>query len=127
MNAERASIPSELRERLAADYRPVRALRSPLVRTMWITPVALVALFAASTWFEVRLDATRLGWLGVWGLSFAQFALGLTVVAAALRESIPGRGWSRASIALWLAMPILAVVAVTIFSWEQSPVLLRTR
>lgn len=118
-------VPAELRERLAADYRPVTALRSPVLRTLAIAPLALVALFAASTWFEVRPDAHRLGWLGVWGLSLAQFAIGLAVVAAALRESIPGRGWSRAAIALWLAIPIAAVVGVTLFSWDVSPVFLR--
>src|SRR5262245_9059787 len=104
MNGE--SIPSELRDRLAADYRPVTALRSPLVRAMWIGPLAVVTLFAASTWFAVRTDAPRLGWFGVWGLSIAQLAIGLTVVAAALREAIPGRGWSRAAMALWIAIPI---------------------
>jgi hypothetical protein len=49
------------------------------------------------------------------------------VVAAALRESIPGRGWSRAAIALWLSMPIVGIVAVTMISWQASPVLLRGR
>jgi hypothetical protein len=119
------AVPAQLRARLAAEYAPVAALRSPLVRTMAIVPLAMLALFAASSWFEVRPDAHRLGWVGVWGLSIVQCAIGLAVVSAALRESIPGRGWSAVAIALWLAIPVCAVVAVTFVSWETSPVFLR--
>ena len=88
-------------------------------------PIALVALFAAPIAFNVRPDAVNLGWSGVWGLSLIQSVLGLAVVVAALRESVPGRGWSRGAIALWLAIPIALVIGITFFSWKASPVLLR--
>jgi hypothetical protein len=119
------SLPSDLRVRLQADYRPVRVLRSPVARAMWLLPVALIALLAAPVAFNVRPDAPHLGWMGVWGVSIAQSILGLAVLAAALRESVPGRGWSGAAIALWLTVPIVAIVGVTIVSWNVSPVLLR--
>jgi hypothetical protein len=119
------TIAPELRARLAADYQPVRALRSPWMRALWILPLAAVTLFAAPIAFNVRSDAPGLGWLGVWGLSVAQSVMGLLVVGAALRESIPGRDWSRSAIALWLAMPIVIVVAVTLTSWDVSQVFLR--
>lgn len=118
------TAPAELRARLAADYRPVRALPSPWARALWILPFALVALIAAPLVFSVRPDAANLGWIGVWGFSIAQTLIGLIVIGAALRESIPGRDWSRAAIALWITLPIVAVVAVTLFSWEASPVTL---
>jgi len=118
------TAPAELRARLAADYRPVRTLRSPWTRALWILPLALLSLIAAPVVFSVRPDAPNLGWIGVWGFSIAQTLIGLLAVGAALRESIPGRDWSRAAIALWLALPIVAVVAVTFFSWETSPVTL---
>jgi hypothetical protein len=118
-------MPADLRARLETDYQPVRALRSPLSRAFWVLPIALVALFAAPIAFNVRPDAANLGWSGVWGLSLIQSVLGLAVVVAALRESVPGRGWSRGAIALWLAMPIAMVIAITLFSWNASPVLLR--
>jgi hypothetical protein len=60
----------------------------------------------------------------VWGLSLVQCAIGFAVVGAALRESIPGRGWSVRAIAVWLLLPMVAVVAVTLTSWEASQVLL---
>ena len=119
-------MPAELRARLETDYQPVRALRPPWSRGVWVVPLALVALFAAPIAFNVRPDAANLGWSGVWGLSFVQSVLGLAVVVAALRESVPGRGWSRGAIALWLAIPIAMVIGVTLVSWNTSPVLLRS-
>jgi hypothetical protein len=121
------TAPADLRARLAADYRPVRALPSPWARALWILPFALLALIAAPFAFSVRPDAANLGWRGVWGLSIAQSLMGLLVVGAALRECIPGRDWSRAAIALWLSIPVAAVVGVTILSWEASPVFLRSQ
>jgi len=119
-------MPADLRRRLTADYRPVRVLPSPLLRMLWVAPVAAVALFAAPIAFNVRPDASSLGWSGVWGLSLAQSVIGLAVVAAALRESIPGRGWRPGAIALWLAVPTAVVIGVTMVSWSASPVLLRS-
>lgn len=119
------AMPSGLRDRLAADYQPVRALGSPWARALWVMPLGLIALLAAPIAFDVRQDATRLGWTGLWGFSLLQSVIGFTVVAAALRESIPGRGWGRGAIALWLMLPLVAVVAVTMTSWQFSPTLLR--
>ena len=119
-----ANLPDNLRARLAADFGPVRALRSPWTRALSIVPLAIVALIAAPVAFDVRPGAD-LGWLGVWGLSIAQSLIGLAVIGAALRESVPGRDWSGAAIALWLAIPIVAIVGVTMLSWEASPVFLR--
>lgn len=121
------SVPADLRARMQADYRPVRVLRSPLTRALSLLPLALIALLAASIAFNVRPDATRLGWVGVWGLSIIQFVIGVAVLVAALRESVPGRGWSARAIALWVAIPIAGVIAVTFFSWDVSPVVLRNQ
>jgi hypothetical protein len=119
------AAPADLRARLAADYAPVKALPSPWARAMWVLPLAAVALLAAPLAFNVRTDAPRLGWFGVWGVSLVQSLIGLAVVGAALRESIPGRDWSTRAIVLWLSVPIVAVVAVTLASWEASQVLLQ--
>ena len=127
MTSKASSLPADLRARLAADYQPVRALQSPWMRALWILPLALVSLIAAPVAFNVRTDAPSLGWIGVWGLSIAQSLMGLLVVGAALRESIPGRDWSRGAVALWLTIPIVAIVAITFVSWDASPVVLRTQ
>lgn len=119
-----SAAPPALRARLAADYQPVRALRAPWMRALWVLPLGLLALVAAPLAFDVRPDASRLGWLGVWGFSLVQSAVGFAVVAAALRESIPGRGWSRSAIVLWLSIPAAIIVGITMLSWQFSPVML---
>lgn len=124
MTDDALRLPSELRERLAADFYPVRALPSPWRRALLVLPLAVVVLMAAPTVFEVRRD-TGLGWIGIWGLSIAQFALGFLMLAAAMRESVPGRGWSRGAIALWFAIPVLAVTTIAFLSFDVSPVHVR--
>lgn len=117
-------LPEVLRARLAADYRPVRPLPSPLARTLWLLPLAMGTLFAASLVFSRRSDAATLGGVGLWGASALQVVAGLALAAAAMREAVPGRGWSRAAIGLWLGLPLALLVFVTLASWELSPVLL---
>jgi hypothetical protein len=119
------TAPAELRERIAADYRPVAVLRSPWARSLAIVPLAIVSLTAAPIAFTVRSDASTLGWFGVWGLSLMQCVAGLLVIGAALRESIPGRDWSRTAITLWFAVPILAAIGITVASWDASRISVR--
>ena len=118
-------IPELLRSRIAADYQAVRPLPSALARTLWLLPLALFTLFAASVVFSSRSDAAALGGVGLWGASAVQVVVGLALAAAAMREAVPGRGWSRTAIALWLGLPVALLVFVTLASWELSPVLLR--
>jgi hypothetical protein len=118
-------IPVELRARIHADYAAVRPLPSPWVRALWCTPFAVLALLAAPTYFNVRADAGQLGWFGSWGASLVQVAMGLALIAAALRESVPGRSWRAGAIGLWIVTPIVLAIAVTLASWEASPVILQ--
>ncbi len=118
-------IPELLRSRIATDYQPVRPLPSPLARTLWLLPLSLLTLFAASLVFSSRSDAEALGGVGLWGASAFQVVVGLALAAAAMREAVPGQGWSRAAIALWLGLPLAFLIFVTLVSWEMSPVLLR--
>ena len=119
------SVPAGLRAQIAADYTVIRPLAPPLVRALWVTPLAALALFAAPVFFNVRSDAAQLGWLLSWGVSLLQAAAGLAVIAAALRESVPGRSWTTSALAAWIALPALVVTAVTLVSWQMSVVPLR--
>jgi hypothetical protein len=114
------SVPADLRARLAAEYHAVRPLPSPWARAFWAAPFAALALLAAPTYFNVRSDAAQLGWALGWGASLLQAALGFSVIAAALRESVPGRAWTPAALAAWLALPVAAVIAVTWLSAGAS-------
>src|SRR4029453_17252228 len=90
--------PAELRQAIAADLSPVRPLPPPWRRALALAPFAAVLLVAAPLLFQFR-DLDALGWLLSWGASLVQAAAGVGLVAAALRESIPGRTWSTGALA----------------------------
>ena len=113
-------IPADLRARIAADYTPARPLPPPLARALWVTPFALLALLAAPAYFNVRVDAPQLGWFATWGISFLQLAAGFAVIAAALRDAIPGRAWAAPQLVLWIAAPLLLVTLVSFASASLS-------
>jgi hypothetical protein len=127
MTEPRVTVPAALRARLAADYAPIHPLPPPRLRVLAVVPFALVSLFAAQAFFQMRVDAPRLGWSGTWGISAAQVLIGLVVIVAALREAVPGRGWTPLGAALWLTVPLMFVVGVTLASWDLSPVQLRSQ
>ena len=127
MTDDRAVVPAALRAQLAASYAAVRPLPSPSMRMLWVVPFAVLSLVAAQAVFQLRVDALRLGWSGTRGISLAQLIVGLVVVAAALTEAVPGRGWSRRALVLWLTLPLVLIVAVTFTSWDLSPIRLRSQ
>jgi hypothetical protein len=124
-NGTDTHLPAVLRARLAADYAAVRPLPHPFSRALVIAPFAVVALVAAPWWFEPRVDALRLGWAQTWGWSLLQSMAGLALVAAALREAVPGRAWARVPLVLWLAVPVALVGLVTFTTYGASPIALR--
>jgi hypothetical protein len=119
------SLPTALRARIEADYTAVRPLPAPLLRAAWLLPFALLALVAAPAFFSVRADAVRLGWTMTWGVSGLQIVLGFIVLAAALRESIPGRAWSVPAVIAWVATSVVLLIAATLATWQVSPIPLR--
>lgn len=119
------SIPTELRARIGSDYTAVAPMRPPLVRALWVVPFAVLALLAAPRYFNVRSDATELGWVLSWGASRFQAALGFVVIVAALRESIPGRAWGAAALAGWIVMAAAVVIALTMLSSQASLIPIR--
>lgn len=113
--------PPALRAAIAASLVPVRPLPAPLLRSLWLSPLALLLVVAAPLVFAVR-DLDALGWGWSWGASMLQLSAGIALVAAALREAIPGRSWSGPSLAVLLGAPIALVAVVTVGSWHASPV-----
>jgi hypothetical protein len=113
--------PPALRAAIAADFGPVRRLAPPVVRAAALVPLAVVLLLTAPAIFAVR-DASTLGWSWSWGASIAQAVLGLALVAAALRESVPGRSWPRPALVAWFVAAPLSVTIVAVASWSRSPV-----
>lgn len=111
-----------LRAAIAHDLAPVEPLPPPPVRAAWVAPIGLLLLVAAAAFFGVRRDALRLGWCLTWGASVAEMTLGLALIAAALREAIPGTTLSRRALASAFGAALASVVIVTLITWRTSPI-----
>ena len=118
------SAPKNLRDAIARDLRPTRPLWSPSVRVLMLIPIAVAIVLAVPGLHFFRSDMAAIGFVRAWGFSFGQALAGLVIVAAALRESVPGRGLSRGSIAaivaIGLAIPF-ALLAVTASAFDVGP------
>ena len=118
------SAPKNLRDQVARDLRPTRPLRPPFVRALVLIPIAVAIVLSVPGLRFFRSDMLAIGFLKAWGLSFGQALAGLVIVAAALRESIPGRGLSRgaaaALIIAGLAIPF-ALLVVTASAFDVGP------
>lgn len=74
---------------------------------------------AGSLWyFGVRADSPLLGPMVLWGFSAAQGVYGLVLMAAALRESVPGRSLSRGVASALLLAGVAFLLAVTLATWQ---------
>jgi hypothetical protein len=118
------SAPKGLRDAVQRDLRPTRPLRPPLVRTLVLIPIAVAIVISVPGLRFFRADMQVIGFVKAWGFSFGQALAGLVIIAAALRESIPGRGLSRpaivAMIAVGLAIPVV-LLAVTASAFDLGP------
>jgi hypothetical protein len=106
-----------LRRAVAADLRPVRALRPPARRVLDVALWAVVALVAAPLLFSVRPDATLLGVMVTFGAAALEVVAGLLLVGAALREAVPGGGIGRARAAAALTAGAAVQTAVALLTW----------
>lgn len=107
--------------RILADLRPVRPLARPWKRGLAVCGVAALAAAGVTGVSGVRADAPLLGPGVLWGLSAAQGLYGLALIAAALRESVPGRGLSRGSAPLLIAGAAGLVLVVSWLTWTVHP------
>jgi len=98
----------ELRDRIARDLKPARPLPPPSRRALVLLPVAVAIVVGVPLVNAFRGDMAVIGFLRAWGFSIGQAAAGLTIIAVALRESIPGRSLPRVA----LAGVLLAGIAI---------------
>jgi hypothetical protein len=115
---------ADLRDRIARDLRRVKPLRPPMFRALALVPLAAAIVFAVPALHFFRSDMRALGFMRGWGFSVAQALAGVVVVAAALRESIPGRSLSRAALTWTMALGVMvpaAALALTASSFDLGP------
>src|SRR5471030_529223 len=105
-------VPPTLRDAVKRDLRPTRPLRPPSVRALVLIPLAVAIVLAVPGLHFFRSDMRAIGFLKAWGFSFGQALAGLVIVAVALRESIPGRGLSRAAIVTTIAVGLAIQAAL---------------
>jgi hypothetical protein len=118
------SAPKDLRDAIERDLRPTRPLRSPWMRALVLTPIAVAIVLSVPGLRFFRSDMTAIGFLRSWGFSFGQALAGLVIIAVALRESIPGRGLTRRAIAATIAVGLLipfGLLAVTASAFDVGP------
>ena len=94
---------TEARAAIVRDLEPVRPLRPPSVRALALAPLAAAIVVSVPALHFLRPDVGAIGFVRAWGFSMAQAIAGLVIVAAALRESIPGRTLPRGAVAAIIA------------------------
>ena len=114
--------PRALRDAIAADLAPVTPLAAPWRRTLPVVPIAVALLLASAAVFGLRADAAALGRGLTWGASILQMTIGLALVAAALREAVPGTTLTRRALGTAVATGAIAVLTITWLTWLWSPV-----
>lgn len=114
-------MPDELRARVAADLRPVRPLLPYWMRALLLVPAAALAWAVAPAVLGIRTDLTAIGPLLAWGGSLLQLAIAAIVIAAALREAVPGEQMPRPLAGLLLAAGFLIVVILALATNAASP------
>lgn len=119
--ADPVELPPALRQAIARDLRPVAPLPPPSRRIVVLLPVALALLVAATLLFGLRRDAPRLGPALTWIASAAQMLLGLLLVAAALRDAVPGTTLPRRIVGTLAATAAIAIAGITTLTWMASP------
>lgn len=118
------TAPPDLREKIARDLAPVRPLRPPLVRALALVPLAAAILVAVPALHFFRSDIAAIGFLRAWGFSIGQAIAGIVIVAAALREAIPGRSLPRTVIAGIVACGVIipaVLLALTAPRFDIGP------
>lgn len=118
-------LPAGLRAAIARDLLPVAPLPRPIVRTAWVAPLGVALLFSSAIVFGVRSDIVRLGWALTWGASAVEMMLGLALIAASLREAVPGTTLSRRAVGATFGAALASLAVITIVTWWTSPTYIR--
>src|SRR5690242_7361006 len=116
-----APVPAALLAAVRGDLRPVRPLAPPWRRALRLAPLGVLILVGQPLVWGFRSNFDRLGGLASWGLSIGEAVAGLLVAGAALREAVPGRGLSRATLLSTLAAVAALVLGVTFVTAHVLP------
>lgn len=106
-----AAVPDRLRAQVLADWAPVVPLRAPWRRAMRIAPVAALTAGVAAIYWGPQRDWAAPGFAITIALSALQWIAGLSLLALALRDAVPGQAPGRRPtlVALGAVLGVLAI------------------
>jgi hypothetical protein len=111
MNASR--LPAALFNAVKHDLKPVRPLASPERRAFALLPIAVALLVGLPEFWSWRTHTDLAPWPS-WALSAMETALSLVILAAGLREAVPGRELSVRRVAALLCIAAAGFVLVNL-------------
>jgi hypothetical protein len=115
------TAPPALIDRVRRDLAPVRPLRRPMVRALFVLPVGLALMFGLPSYWGLRENVGALSTWASWGLSALEGAAGLLIVGAALTEAVPGRRFSARAVTLTIGTGVLVPLAITLATYWMLP------
>lgn len=123
--SDRVTPPPDLVATIAGDLRPVRPGGSLRRRVALTVPLGLTLFVGLPLVVGLRADAASLGPVVTWGMSALQVTLGMWLIWAGARESVPGRRLPFRVGAIVLAAAALAVVTIAMVTFARSPTTVR--
>lgn len=114
-------ILQQLRKDLSGDFKPVRPLATPWLRSFWLIPIWLLILGVVLVVFGLRPDYPVLGPTASWGLSFVQLLACFVVFYAMLTATIPGGSKAPSVLASIGLLGIAVHIGASWISFQISP------
>jgi hypothetical protein len=114
-------VPADLLRLIQADFRQVRPLPPPWRRALALAPFGALLVWAVPLFWGWRSNLTLLGFGVAWGLSGVQAVAGLFILAAALREAVPGRILSARALTATVGAALVLVAGVTLITAATAP------
>lgn len=114
-------VPDELLIAVKRDLRPVRPFASPGRRALMLIPLALALLVLAPQFWGWRGNLAELSWWSSWGLSLFEAIAGLGILAAGLKEAIPGRELSTPGVLALMLATLAGYVGCVLFTAYLLP------
>ena len=114
--------PESLLRAIAQDLKPVKPSPRPLRLALETVPFALLVSSLIMVAIGIRGDSGILGPLLIWGASAAQFTSAIVLVWIAAHESTPAGRLPRGTVYSAAVAALLVVIAITVSTFDISPV-----
>ena len=111
-------IPAAVYDAVRRDLKPVRSLISPELRALALLPVGVLLLVGLPEFWSWKTHVALAPWPS-WAASVVEMLLSLVILAAGLREAVPGRELSTRALVVLISISCAAFVIIN--STTRSP------